>query len=120
MIAGTTSMTDGRCPYDPWGNYDSVTTITGGTIWFRCSPTAADTNISIQIRSAESRRNALGHKQWLSWSNVLDRMDEQRHARGRELLRLPDAKAMAPKVRAPSVGRVCSGSSRYRVMSPRG
>jgi len=101
-------MTDWRSPYGfTWGP---------GVIYY--GTTSAPTNILVVDTSAEERKAALDYKRFVSWCNMLDRMDESRHGRGAELLRLPDSKAMAPRRRAPSVGRVCAGSSRYRVLRP--
>jgi hypothetical protein len=123
MIAGAPSLTG---PTDPWGTDPfgignlgvPVAVSSASVIVFQCDTTCTGHNLTYVPSRAETRRRALDRKRLLSWFNVLDRMDEQRHAPGAELLRIPTAKAMAPKSRAPSVGRVCSGSSRYRVLRP--
>jgi hypothetical protein len=123
MIAAAPSLTG---PTDQWFDPFGISNLqrppcsgsSTGVIYFYAAPTYASTNIDFAESRQKLLARSLSHKQWVSWCNMLDRMDERRHARGAELCRLPDSKALAPKPRSPSVGRVCSGSSRYRVLRP--
>jgi len=123
MIVAAPSLTGPTAPcFDPFGITNLQNTpcssVSTGVIYFHTGPSYASTNIEFAESMQKLRARSLSHKQWVSWCNMLDRMDEARHARGAELCRLPDSKALAPKPRSLSVGRVCSGSSRYRVLRP--